>query len=64
MFEGYKTTGSFTALLASLHREQKGQDLIEYSLIGLIVATGAIAGMGSLASSINSMYTRVASQLT
>ena len=34
-------------LLKNLHKEESGQDLIEYALIGLIVALGAIAGMGT-----------------
>ena len=33
-------------MLKNLHNEESGQDLIEYALIGLIVALGAIAGMG------------------
>jgi len=47
-----------------LHQEEAGQDLIEYALVALIVALGAIAGMGSLASSINGEYTKVAGSLT
>ena len=50
--------------LKNLHKEESGQDLIEYALIGLIVALGAIAGMGSLASSINKEYTKIASNLS
>ena len=33
-------------MLKGLHKEESGQDLIEYALIGLIIALGAIAGMG------------------
>jgi len=51
-------------LLKNLHKEESGQDLIEYALIGLIVALGAIAGMGNLASSINKEFTKIASQLS
>jgi Flp pilus assembly pilin Flp len=50
--------------LKNLHKEESGQDLIEYALIGLLVALGAIAGMGTLASSINHVYTQIASQLS
>ena len=53
-----------TKILKSLHKDESGQDLIEYALIGLIVALGAIAGMGSLASSINKEFTKIASQLS
>ena len=50
--------------LKNLHKEESGQDLIEYALIGLIVALGAIAGMGTLASSINAEFQKIASQLS
>ena len=51
-------------LLKNLHKEESGQDLIEYALIGLIVALGAIAGMSTLASSINAEFTKIAGKLT
>jgi pilus assembly protein Flp/PilA len=51
-------------LLNCLHKEESGQDLIEYGLVALLVALGAIAGMGTLASSINHVYTQIASQLS
>ena len=50
--------------LKMLHKDDSGQDLIEYALIGLIVALGAIAGMGTLAGSINKEFTKIASTLT
>ena len=51
-------------LFKQLHKEEAGQDLIEYALIGLIIALGALAGMGSLASSINKEFTKIGSSLT
>jgi Flp pilus assembly pilin Flp len=51
-------------LLRVLHKEESGQDLIEYALIGLIIALGAIAGMGTVASSINAEYNKIAGKLT
>lgn len=51
-------------LFMNLHKEESGQDLIEYALIGLIVALGAIAGMGTLAASINAEYSKIASDLS
>ena len=51
-------------MLKNLHKEESGQDLIEYGLIALLVALGAIADMGILASSINKVFTQVAAQLT
>jgi pilus assembly protein Flp/PilA len=51
-------------LLKKLHKEESGQDLIEYALVALIVALGAITGMGQLASSINGEFTKISSSLT
>ena len=50
-------------LLRDLHKEESGQDLIEYALIGLIIALGAIAGMGTVASSINAEFSKIAGKL-
>ncbi len=46
-------------LLATLHRDESGQGLIEYVLIIALVAFAATAGMSSLASSVNSAFTKV-----
>ena len=37
-------------------KDERGQDLIEYVLIGGVVAVGAIAGMGSLANNLNAAF--------
>jgi Flp pilus assembly pilin Flp len=55
---------SMVAVLKSLHREESGQDLVEYALIGLLIALGALTGMGRLASSINAEFTKIAGKLT
>jgi pilus assembly protein Flp/PilA len=51
-------------LLKRFHGEDTGQDLIEYALIGLLIALGALAGMGTLASSLDAEFTTIASDLT
>jgi pilus assembly protein Flp/PilA len=51
-------------MLKNLHKEESGQDLIEYGLIALIVALGAVAGMGKLAGSINALFGTIAGDLT
>ena len=50
--------------LKQLHQEESGQDLIEYALIGLIIALGALAGMGTVASSINAEFSKIGSELS
>ncbi len=52
------------SLLRNLHKDESGQDLIEYALIGLIIALGALAGMGTIASSINAEFSKIASNLS
>lgn len=47
------------AQLIHFAREESGQDLIEYGLIGTLVALIAIAGVSSLGSSINSYYVKI-----
>ena len=51
-------------MLKNLHNEESGQDTIEYVFIGLIVALGAVAGMGLLAKSINAEFTKLGADLT
>jgi Flp pilus assembly pilin Flp len=46
-------------LLVRPHRDEAGQGLVEYVLILAMVTFGATAGMGSLASVINSAFTAV-----
>ena len=46
-------------LLARAHRDEEGQGLVEYLLILALVAFAATAGMGSLASYVNSAFTQI-----
>jgi pilus assembly protein Flp/PilA len=60
MPKGARMLGSLKNFL----KEESGQDLIEYALIGLIIALGALAGMGTVASSINAEFSKIASELS
>jgi Flp pilus assembly pilin Flp len=51
-------------LLKNLLTEECGQDTLEYVFIGLVVALGAIAGMSTLAASINNEYSQLGGDLT
>ena len=51
------------ALLTGLHQDEEGQGLVEYLLILALVAFAATAGMGSLASGLNSAFSMVSSIL-
>jgi Flp pilus assembly pilin Flp len=50
--------------LKRLWHEQEGQDLVEYGLLVVLVALGAVAAMGSLATAISTAFGSAASNLT
>ena len=49
--------------LVRLHRDEEGQGLVEYLLILALVAFAATAGMGSLASYLNTAFSNIGSLL-
>jgi pilus assembly protein Flp/PilA len=49
---------------AAILRDQKGQDLIEYSLVAALIAFAAVAGMSSVATGINGAFSAIGSKLT
>lgn len=51
-------------MIKQLLRDESGADLVEYGLVCLIVALGALVGIGKLAASINGVFTQVASALS
>jgi Flp pilus assembly pilin Flp len=48
--------GRMVAAIGRWARRDGGQDLIEYGLIGLLIATGAILTMTAVGSSLNSLF--------
>ena len=53
----------FLSMLCQLRDDESGQGLVEYLLIMALVAFAATAGMGSLASGLNSAFTEVSTIL-
>ena len=49
--------------LAALHREDSGQDLIEYALIAALIALAATVGMGTVATAINLAFSSIGEKL-
>jgi pilus assembly protein Flp/PilA len=47
-------------LLVRFVRDDEGQDLIEYVLIGSVVSIGALLGATALGTELDAWYTRVA----
>ena len=54
------TTTGFAQLL----QDESGQDLIEYALVGALIALGSVAAMKGLAPVISTAYNTVSSNLT
>jgi pilus assembly protein Flp/PilA len=50
-------------LFARFVREESGQDLIEYALLGSIIAVGSIAVMGPLSTAVNAVFTTITNAL-
>jgi pilus assembly protein Flp/PilA len=49
--------------LIALHRNDAGQDMIEYALIAALIALGSVVGMGFVASQINSGFSLIGNLL-
>jgi pilus assembly protein Flp/PilA len=49
----------FKDVLVELHREESGQDLIEYALIAALIALAATVGMGVVANAINEAFSSI-----
>jgi len=51
-------------LFRRLWQEEEGQDLVEYALLVVLIALGAIAAMHSLASAISDAFANATTNLT
>jgi pilus assembly protein Flp/PilA len=51
-------------VLMRLWKEEEGQDLVEYILLVVLVALGAIAGMSTLATAINKAFSSASVNMT
>jgi len=59
-----KKTGQMKNVLRKLWKDEEGQDLVEYALLVVLVALGAIAAMTNLASGISDAFSNAVAQLT
>jgi len=51
-------------ILQNLHKEESGQDMIEYALPALLIALAAVAILPTLGTDISTEFGKVAAQLT
>ncbi|MBI1940919.1 MAG: Flp family type IVb pilin [Acidobacteria bacterium] len=49
--------------MVTLHREDSGQDLIEYALVAALIALAATVGMSTVANAINQAFTSIGTKL-
>jgi pilus assembly protein Flp/PilA len=52
------------AFLRNLHKEESGQDLIEYALLALLIALAAVAILPTVGSDVSKEFSKVAAQLS
>jgi pilus assembly protein Flp/PilA len=50
--------------VSRLHRDESGQDLIEYALVAALIAFAAIAGMNYVASELNNAFSKIGNKLS
>ena len=50
--------------LKNLHKEESGQDLIEYALIAALIALAGLATAPALGTAISAEFTKVTAKLT
>jgi Flp pilus assembly pilin Flp len=53
----------FAQFLSKFHREESGQDLVEYALVLIAVASGVLAGSNSLAADFGIWMTSLATKI-
>jgi pilus assembly protein Flp/PilA len=51
------------SVMLQILMDENGQDLIEYALVVALIAFAATAGMGSLATAINSAFNKMGTKL-
>ncbi len=54
----------FCKMLKNLHREESGQDLIEYALLAALIALAATTAMSSLATKVSSEFSNIGTYIT
>jgi pilus assembly protein Flp/PilA len=50
-------------LLHTLHRDENGQDLVEYALVAALIGLGSVTAMKTLSNYISNAFTTVGSTL-
>ncbi len=51
-------------MLKNLHKDESGQDLIEYALLAALIALASTAAMTTLAGRVSTEFTNIGNKLT
>lgn len=51
-------------VLRGLHKDESGQDLIEYALVAALIAFAAVTAMQTLAKTINNAFSTIGAKLS
>jgi len=51
-------------MLKNPHKEESGQDLIEYALLALLLALAAVAVLPTVGSDVSGEFSKIAAELT
>ena len=54
----------FAAFMSKFHREESGQDLVEYALVLIAVASGVLAGSSTLSSDFGVWMTNLQTKIS
>ena len=55
---------NFSVLLTQLHQDESGQDIVEYALLGALMALGAVGSLKSVATGVAGIFTNVGSTIS
>ncbi len=55
---------TFLQFISKLHREESGQDLVEYALVLIAVASGVLAGSATLSSDFGVWMTKLNTKIS
>ncbi|GAC1655433.1 MAG: hypothetical protein NVS9B15_16250 [Acidobacteriaceae bacterium] len=53
----------FMTVAQLLHKDDSGQDLIEYALLSALIGFACVAGMGTLSNYINNAFSKIGVKL-
>jgi Flp pilus assembly pilin Flp len=53
------STNSLRATLARLRRDESAQDMLEYGLLGAVLALGALSGINNLAGKVSNAFGKI-----